>query len=282
MYKYLKYKNKYIKLKNQLGSANFFDYADYEDNYYHLIEPNINCKEKIIKDCSNQFAFINRLGSCWFLAVLTIFIFSDSISNCVQNKLSYLKSKEIINNIIDSSELINIILDYNYNKNLLVDLLYEIQKKFIIKVSDTNIKDSNIGNVQRQLQRQLSFETEKNINKIYFELLYKKNITNYGGLIEDIFFIVNILSSILLDKLIKLNIYNINQEIIMAQIQNSIGIIIQIDYHSCCFYECNNIKFYCSHNIIIEYEWDKLFIEYNKLINSKKEFNILCIQCKPL
>ena len=60
--KYLKYKNKYINLKNQIGGV-------------HSIP------------CTSGIAFHNRVGTCWNVSLHMLFIFGTATIDMVQEKL---------------------------------------------------------------------------------------------------------------------------------------------------------------------------------------------------
>ncbi len=109
---------------------------------------------------------------------------------------------------------------------------------------------------------------------------YNKKKYNYTGTklttgyIFDIFFITNIFSSILLNKFIKFNIVYTNDLIDIKLIDQSIGIILYISHHYCCFFKCNNKLMYSSNTLSFKYNWIKFINKYNELINNNIEFKI--------
>ncbi len=100
----------------------------------------------------------------------------------------------------------------------------------------------------------------------------------YGGAAPFSFCVSNILSCLLLNKLVKYKAIYLNprlQYIDYSEISLSIGIllysarIISPVGHTCCFIECNKIKVFINNNIIIPYRWDILFMLYNTLIEQQ-------------
>jgi ankyrin repeat protein len=85
---------------------------------------------------------------------------------------------------------------------------------------------------------------------------------------------MNILSSIFLQRLIKLEDIFINKLIDINLLKNTIGITINIHEHLCIFYICNNKMKFCDNNIILNYNWIKLFMICNDLYLQNKKYDI--------
>ena len=106
--KYLKYKNKYLLLKSQLGGIEY-------------TEPIISC--------DNDIVLKNRIGSCWNLSIQILFFFSDKTRVSVQNKLHRKLPKDIVyeaTNILETFLPVNLL---NENKRMT-----EKTKNTIIKI----------------------------------------------------------------------------------------------------------------------------------------------------
>ena len=81
--KYLKYKQKYIKLKNQLGGETL---KQLEDKIIY-----------IDTHCTNEGDYFEQhRGECWNDSIQMLLCFSDDLKASVQNKLYNLNPREII------------------------------------------------------------------------------------------------------------------------------------------------------------------------------------------
>jgi len=79
--KYLKYKKKYLILKNQTGGAT---------------KEEIEAKIKPLQARCSSTSFSQHSGECWSDSIQTLFCYSDATKETVQNKLLNLTPKEII------------------------------------------------------------------------------------------------------------------------------------------------------------------------------------------
>jgi hypothetical protein len=96
----------------------------------------------------------------------------------------------------------------------------------------------------------------------------------YGTFISEHFFIVNILSCLLLQKPITYNIFQLNNRININLLENTIGILIRMNEHMCAFYICENVMKFMNNHIIINYNWIKLFKMCNILSNRCIKYKI--------
>ena len=287
-HKYLKYKNKYLELKNQLGGRN-------------SAEPCIAAKStfKPIVKCNNYIILNNNLGTCWNASIQMILFFSDSTSNCTQYTLNNISKENILSN---SLELLQSVFPLKINKTIITQLhhlIKDIKHKFQIKIDDQNeiIKNENLQVtkfVRPELQRTISksiegdftdtfkkilrmdIEFEKRI-EMEIDMRKKKDIKKYkyGGEDFESFFMINLLSCLLLQKSIIYNNLKVNGLINLTLLTNTIGILIHIPNHIAAFYVCNGkMKFYNGANKIIDYNWINLFNKCNKLYKKKQNFDI--------
>jgi ankyrin repeat protein len=264
--KYIKYKNKYIILKNQYGNG----YLEYR-------APACYKNNKKIIECEH-INFNNTMGTCWMTSIFTVFLSSDSTSKCVQHILNNKDSVDIYN---DSKQfLIDALPTSLSSEDNIINLLYYIKEKFNIKLND-KLNSLNPNPIGHELRRQASIRTEESFAKIIYSLFEKDPPTIdeneeilYGTEKNDQFFIVNILSSLLLKKLISFNIFKLNTKIEKKLLKNTIGILISINNHVCSFYICENNMKFCNNDEIINYNWIKLFNVCNALTESKKTYNI--------
>jgi ankyrin repeat protein len=251
-HKYLKYKKKYLIIKDQIGNG-IEDYRAptcYTDEKY---------RKKIV-GCNINFT--NKLGSCWVIAILVIFLYSDSSSKCVQNILNTIPVEDIIKNpkaiqLLECSLPDNII-DSPYKDKLKL-LIGKLKEKFDIKIEGT----VNIPDV-----------TEKEFIELYFNIINNTSRSECGGLEYHNFFLINILSSLFLNKLIELNNFGINKLINLELLKNTIGIMISMPKHVCSFYICSNKMKFCNNSLIIDYNWLKLFETCNSLKLQNINYNI--------
>uniref|UniRef100_A0A6C0EFM5 Uncharacterized protein n=1 Tax=viral metagenome TaxID=1070528 RepID=A0A6C0EFM5_9ZZZZ len=231
---------------------------------------------KYIQDCYDIITFINKIGICWYLSILIIFIFGDTTSPFVQNILVNFNLENKINR---SENYLKLLLKDKYNKHDLLELILVIKDIFKIKYTKINkIK------TKQKVKLLKSNDNAEMIVDIYNKIF---NYTNKnGGDFFDTVFFTNILSSILLNKLTKTTIiyinnkFNINNKIDIELVNNSLGIIITSSVkntligHDCCFFKCNNKLMYSSNHLSFEYNWIELFLQYNKLIDANIKFNI--------
>jgi ankyrin repeat protein len=254
--KYIKYKRKYNNLQNHMGGMVF-----------------TSTPLKIIPNCYDIITFTNKIGICWYLSILIIFIFGDKLGPYVQNILITLDVEKQLNKSI---YLLNILLKNVYNKDYLAQLILLIKDKFEIKHDKVINKK-----IVRKFERQDSYNKSEDIIVLY-NTIFGRDEALKGGTFYDSFFFTNILSSILLNKFIKFNKFYINELINIILADNSLGIIITISrtinddtqYHDCCFFKCNNKLMYSSNSLSIEYNWMQLFYDYNELIKNNIQFKL--------
>ena len=264
--KYLKYKNKYLAIKNQYGNG----IEKYRASTCHV-------KKEYNKKLVNcEINFTNSFDTtCWVIAILMIFLLSDSTSKCVQHKLYRMTVSEIINNNT-SNMLLNYILpdDIMNNQEQLISLIEKLQQKFYIKVDDYNDIDIPLHNTP-SIRRQFSNETEKEFTELYFNFI-NDTITTVedGGASCHEFFLINILSCLFLQRLITIEYFFVNNLINTKLLKNTIGILVHMNDHTCAFYICNNKMKFCSDDFVIDYNWISLFNTCNKLKLENKDYKI--------
>ena len=270
--KYIKYKNKYYTIKKQFGAGNEEYRAKactIDKGYDQIIECNIH--------------FNNNLDTCWTISIFMIFIFSDSTSKCVQNKLFSVSCSDIVNDKLSNCLLKFLLpIEFYAKQDKIILLLNLLIKRFNIKVNDQHLNNTYSSQHHNRQhiytrQRSESEQLEDEFSKIFFNLLNKyDNIKKqyYHGGPYEIFFLTNILSCLLLQKLIKLNNFVVNQKIEIELLTETIGILIFLHKHFCSFYICNNKMKFCNNNLIIDYNWVNLFKKCNELYLKCKKYKI--------
>ncbi len=274
--KYLKYKEKYINLKNQYGG-------------------NIDCNDL------STIGFHNILGTCWNITLLSIFLYGQKTKDRVYHKLINLTPEQIItdakrhlelflpNNLLDNN---NLLLENTYIT--LVEFVNEIKLRFLNKLDQLN-KDEH-PDMPPTIKRQESHICEQNIVDKFFTLFTKKYKSN-SGRINETYYLSNLLGIIFLNKFIDIhhfNLRNINnshffklngpkkniniiEKIDLDLLDKSIGMELELDNrhiidfinnynysgHSQGFFSCNNMKFIDNHNII-DYDYKKFIKTINE------------------
>jgi ankyrin repeat protein len=278
--KYIKYKNKYIALKNQNGGA--------------------------LLKCDDVLFLTNNYGTCWNASIQMIFLFGD-ITSCEVQKNIIKEPDIIINDILKNNDLSNCLPfdffendDYNTNRlkpdvyDKILNLLLEYKKRFDIKKCDyIENKKSTPSPYNTIIRRQRSKNCEISFTEIFFNLTNKSSKkVNIGGNDIDLFLLILIIGLFLCKQKIEYTTYLLYDDnyidydnvlnshykqgkIDIEMAKNSIGIIVALTEHTTCFYKCNNIyKYYDSSNSISisNFNWIIFFEKINELIEKKVDF----------
>jgi ankyrin repeat protein len=270
--KYLKYKNKYIQLKNQLGGLRLA--------------------------CNDESVLNNRMDTCWNAVIQMAFLFGDQTSDTVQTNIE----KPIEEIISDTPrELleclpIDFFIDNNYGNNLKEDIVNNLRiffkilnERFLIKYTEATAPETD-----GLLMRSKSIECENNFTQ-YFKIIFYKYFTTMDpkhfmttntGYNVDIFFMILLFSILLYKRRIYMTLHYLNTLIIQSNPINSHYKIGPIDIspktlaicahlsninqgHVTCFYKCvDSYKYYdsSSRDGILLYSFN--FNEFIKIINS--------------
>jgi hypothetical protein len=268
--KYLKYKNKYNILKEQIGGT--------------------------LLSCHNKLYFNNTFGTCWNASVQMLFLFGDITSSNVQTNINK-SSTEIIEETLLNTELskclpFDFFIDDTYGNKLksdvnstLVNMFDEHRKRFMVKKDDSDAErqDINIDDiVMPHIRRRQSIKCEKDFTLSFFKLIYNEFGQKYlskrkseldvdssmSGKSNDELLLIILFGIFLCKKLIEIEIvllynnndnridylnprnsYYIQNEIPMDKICDSLGILIHYKGHTSCFYKCDDkYKYYDSAN----------------------------------
>lgn len=255
--KYIKYKKKYLSLKNQLGGL-----IDCDDKYYF---------------------FENFQGTCWMISILMI-LFSHEPQ--LLEKLMTMKKDDYIEKFFNSNTKIffphftkltivdNIVSFFNYLKKR-----FENRKQY---------NEKSFNDTEKTCELELL--------KLFSAVYYKNYTFNdyLGGNVYNEFFLVLLISYFLSEKLYSHSIYVIDNIINkMIDLSNIIGIRLGAmslihEAHSMCFYKCKDKLMFCSNEYKIEYNWIKLFEKINELnkksikahlylYNNKQELDVMLL-----
>jgi hypothetical protein len=183
-YKYIKYKQKYLKLKNQDGgkipfitldnkTIDYFPFDNNDFNYYHNDYLLINNKKEINYSLNDKFE----------LDKFNISNNNYNEKNIINNNNIYKLADQIIN--ISSNEIFPFHLCL-LSKYKILDNLY---KKHINTIDNPNILWSESANKDKEYR---IFELDDNNKKIYLSKHAKKVYKEIFTLYDDIYEIVNI------------------------------------------------------------------------------------------
>jgi ankyrin repeat protein len=261
--KYIKYKNKYKELKNQLGGA-----IECDDKYYF---------------------FENLKGTCWMISILMI-LFSHE-PQLLENLIKMTKDDYIIKFNKSNTRILfphftkledvnNIISFFNYLKKR-----FENRTKYNSELLDET--------------KEKSYNEDENTCEVellrLFLLLYPNISREYrGGTEYSEFYLLLLISYFISDKLYRYDAYMI-LDIINKPIElsNIIGMTVNSvntihSGHSMAFYKCKGKLMFCSNDIKFEYNWVELLTKINELNNksiipklylyyNKKELDIILL-----
>jgi len=248
--KYIKYKNKYLQLKNQLGGKEFCDKA-----------------------------YKNILGTCWAVAIQTMFTFSDTTSEDLKRimesiylnseNLSFDELKKRKEKFIDDRIQVvqtNILLNsfYRWLNKYFPDYFYKGKKREYLKKILDKFIDRYYSKVLEfnNTQKPEEIDDKKNLERCElvivqnFKRLFEDSILKYikeekyGGNIITEYLFFNLLSVFFLGYKVSLKTYYDNFKSINFDSEKDIGIIIHIEGHACCLYICNGQQKYYN-------DWDK-------------------------
>ena len=233
--KYMKYKNKYIILKKQIGSSTSAIgtsaistsaistsaiSTSAVDTLYPIMAQPLCIEEYGEKKIGCDIPFNNKHGTCWLISILVIFFYGDSSSTCVQHKLN----TTIINE--ENIRLLNYILPNSIVKQYddgqrnieeeFTNLMNKLQHIYRIKRAD-ELKLSTSEDSTPRTRQVLSDQLETDFTKLFILLLddtrkqNKIDTTNrFGANIQHEFFLVNILSCLFLNRLIEFKYFAVN------------------------------------------------------------------------
>ena len=274
--KYLKYKNKYFELKNQLG-------GDIISKY----------RRSDFKALCFYTSFKQHCGECWNDSIQQFFCFHDEIKEQVQRKLLFLSVDEIIQlaEIWGRKKYLpDIFLDQEYgeeeyNKMIkkLKKYLESLKKRFTLYY-ELNTKEGINGLIESGIKGY----PEDNINKYDKRLSINAAIcgikcsdefrivskNDHGGFNSDKTTLCILLSFALLDTgtliLNHKHINNINEN----DIEGDIAVICSshklntLTGHATLFYKCNGTQLYYDDNLNEEY----IKFNYKKFLKYKVDF----------
>jgi len=275
--KYLYYKRKYLQLKELIGGERQIKCADLE-----------------------HVGFNNDMGTCWNATILSIFLYGDKTSDITQEKLKegvditrlVKSSKKNIFSFLPNS-LLNV-TEINDTRRRLVELINIVKKRYNVKVKHLQEKHllfDVMPLASPVLRKEESIQCEIHLPRKFYDLFHKE--PEFGGNNIDQFFLLNILSIILLETFISTTEYFISNNFSyplnlkeseewttnktlfdLDSIRSSIGVMISTRGHSIGFFTCSENKL-IDNNIIINFNWFEFFETLNRLIESSTKHVIM-------
>ncbi len=258
--KYLKYKNKYLQLKKiQEGGR-------------------VDCHK----------AYNNIRGTCWAVAIQTIFTFGKATSKQLEDVMNSFKPSYItwynpfqnisdskkkfitkqINKVKENTELNNIFTKDIYNERL-SNILDKFIDRYYSKILEFKYTQKPISTIDEENLLRCEFVIADNFKKLFNYTIfssYRKSDENYGGNIIAQYLFTNLLSIFFLDYKVSLKNYYDNFNLIDFNDKTDIGILITIDDHTCCLYICNGEEKYYNDNdrTVYDCEWKDLLKQSNE------------------
>lgn len=190
--KYLKYKNKYLLLKDQLAGAPTQEQIENRIN-------EINKKIKKIDIICDEMGFVQHEAECWNDALQMILCFSDSISERIQTILYSLEAEEIFDLMIGNGKKFMIPIFLSYNK----EIKSEFRKLMIEYLKNLKLRFMQLYNKKKNLPVKAEDEykaaTTCAITSLKF-LMKEENIDSNEGTNHNIYLNILLGSAFLLDK----------------------------------------------------------------------------------
>ena len=263
--KYLKYKSKYLQLKKiQEGGK-------------------VQCDR----------AYNNVLGTCWAVAIQTMFTFGQATSSQLETILKSFKPSFItwynpFQNISDSkNKFIGELIDkvqYNpklndlfpnniYNFPNILNLMTILDKfidRYYSKVLEFNYTEKPKEIVDEKNPLRCELIIAQNFKKLFeYEILKFSTSNDYGGNIISQYLFANLLSVFFLDYKVSFTNYYDNFNLINFDTENDLGILIRIENHVCCLYICDDAQKYYN-------DWDRKVYDCNwmDLLKKSSENNL--------
>ncbi len=240
---YIKYKTKYIKLKEiQNGGAEEF-------------------KEDEVLSIENT-----TTGSCWNIASQIILLHGDSTRDLFHENAE----KDCPEIYVESKDLLKQLLPFN-----LIDHDGEIRPDIIPHIYEfINIVKDRIRITRTHIKTESS-RCETAFANAYFRIFDKRQLRTgvYGGDVSgsDVFFLLNLLSILFLKKFIRFTFYNLEGPIDIDLANSSMGSIINKKLHGVGdesghvmgFYKYFDCPKFVDNDIIMNFNWINYFTMFN-------------------
>jgi ankyrin repeat protein len=252
--KYLKYKKKYLELKNQLGGVE----EQQEDK---------------------SFSLVNTRGSCWNIAISMILLVGDKTRDEITEKARNYTSEEIFES---GKELLNRVLGEiirpESKRENLIGLIDSIKRRLgIFYHSSRPVLGITIEPTREKALLTCELDFNSNYNRIV-----DKPENREGGYDYDKFILSNLISIFFLNKLVNIVYHRLNnyKPIPIQLIENCAGVYVsKFNFrnmdgttwdtgHAISFYKYFGCDKFCNNDTIINYDWDEMLRTYNRNLSS--------------
>ena len=276
--KYLKYKNKYLELKNLIGG-----------------------------ECNCEIAYKNVLGTCWAVAIQTIFSAGEvtnsqleSIIKSIPNGDEWLFIKSRIIEVLKKYQLTDIFtkdIFLSPKRDHLELLLYKFIDRYKNKVLNTKLGIKGKISILEFNDLKNPFRCELSIVE-NFKYIFNYPILNgygLGGMLIDQYLFSNLLSVFFFGYKVSFRNYYTNFNLINFDKENDLGILILIKSHLCCLYICcGEEKYYndwdkkvynckwldllkMTNNLYVEENFPLRLVDYDTYNQKEKLNKVLCL-----
>jgi len=227
--KYLKYKKKYLQLKNQLGGIPF-------------------CEK----------AYRNLLGTCWMVAILTMFTFGQATSDHLKRVIEGIREKNFdgfvryrIGELQGNPQLMNFYPGILDDGNLIFfeNIMNNFIRRYDSKISSHDKKPENLEYDLANPKR-CELVIAQNFKNLFNHPIfsYSLELSNYGGILIERYLFANLLSVFFLGEKVSFKNYYHDFQSINFNPVNDLGILMHVKDHVCCLYICDGSEKYYDDN----------------------------------
>ena len=218
-------------------------------NKNFIFQSNLNSKikQKGGINCVNERVFKNILGSCWMISIQTMMCFGDATKEQFERELA--QPNNTIESISNLDKILKKIFPSKYS-----ELETKKRIEYLSILYDAFIK-RYIAKIERHIPVSVSpkenpYRCELIIQNSFILLFQKlREDLKPGGDIIDSYFFANLFSTFFLKQEIYFSMHTRKMFNEISFDQQDIGIIIEIEKHTCCFFVCGGVpKFYNNHD----------------------------------
>ena len=259
-----------------------------------------------IPNCSSIKGFNNRLGTCWNIAVQTILFYNDENREQIFNKIMIegTNYREHATKLVEDARcgIINLFpsqfgpTHFDEKKQYIIEFFEILVRRFNTKYKEDehlyslyNIsEDEQFTKGLPQLKKEKSLMCEKSFSLQFF-YIFNFDYTTFGGNNTATFFLLNLLSIVLLNKYYYLKTEKVNG---LTFTEDFIGIDISVNVegqggHAVGIFKCKSKKFnllgpkgkevkysYVDNNYINAFDFEDFKARYEAVKQSRKPITI--------
>ena len=228
-------------------------------------------------------AYRNILGTCWAVAIQTMFTFGQVTSNHLKSVIEGIEKKDFngfvrhrIGELQSNHQLMDFYPDdilNGTNGTFLEIIMNKFIDRYNSKVSTKEPEKPENREYDLSNTERCELVIAQNFKKLFDNPILKSN--NYGGNLLTQYLFINLLSVFFLDKKVSFTNYYDNFQSINFDLNDDLGVLVNIDNHICCLYICDGQQKYYNDNDekVYNCEWIELL---------KRTSNIYVKQGEPL